>query len=72
VSKRRPFSFKKRKVGWVVLGLKISGEKGGVGRCLFVTQQFSTQLPQNVTAVCGIGCLACQDEFFMNNSLDVK
>jgi hypothetical protein len=22
--------------------------------------------------VCGIDCLACQDEFFMNNPLDIK
>jgi hypothetical protein len=25
-----------------------------------------------VTGVCGIGCLACQDQFFVNNPLDVK
>jgi hypothetical protein len=31
-----------------------------------------TQLPQNATIVCGIDCLACQDEFFENNLLDVK
>jgi hypothetical protein len=30
------------------------------------------QSPQNFTVVCGIDCLACKDEFFMNNSLDVK
>jgi hypothetical protein len=28
--------------------------------------------PRNVTAVCGIDCLACQDEFFVNNPLGVK
>jgi hypothetical protein len=27
---------------------------------------------QNVTVICGIGYLACQDEFFVNNPLDVK
>jgi hypothetical protein len=31
-----------------------------------------TQSPQNITVVCGIDCLACQDEFFANNPLDVK
>jgi hypothetical protein len=31
-----------------------------------------TQLPLNITAVCGIDCLAYQDEFFVNNSLNVK
>jgi hypothetical protein len=25
-----------------------------------------------VTIVCGIDCLACQDEFFVKNTLDVK
>jgi hypothetical protein len=31
-----------------------------------------TQSPQNVTAVCGIDCLVCQDEFFVNNPFHVK
>jgi hypothetical protein len=31
-----------------------------------------TQSPKIVTAVWGIDCLACQDEFFVNNPLDVK
>jgi hypothetical protein len=31
-----------------------------------------TQSPHNTTAVCGIDCLACQDEFFMNSPLDFK
>jgi hypothetical protein len=31
-----------------------------------------TQSPWNVTVVCGTDCLACQDEFFVNNPLDVK
>jgi hypothetical protein len=30
------------------------------------------QSPKNFTLICGIGCLACQDEFYVNNSLDVK
>jgi hypothetical protein len=28
--------------------------------------------PQNVTVVCGIDCLACHDQFFVNNHVDVK
>jgi hypothetical protein len=31
-----------------------------------------TQSPQNVKVVCGIDCLACHNEFFVNNLLDVK
>jgi hypothetical protein len=31
-----------------------------------------TQSPQNVTVVCGIDCLACQDEFFVDNPPYVK
>jgi hypothetical protein len=31
-----------------------------------------TQSLQNVTVVCRTDCLACQDEFFVNNPLDVK
>jgi hypothetical protein len=31
-----------------------------------------TYLPKNITVVCGIDCLACQDEFFMKNTLDVE
>jgi hypothetical protein len=30
------------------------------------------QLSQNVTVVCRIDCLTCQDEVFVNNPLDVK
>jgi hypothetical protein len=30
------------------------------------------QSPQNVTVVCGIDCLACQDEFFMNNPFNAQ
>jgi hypothetical protein len=29
------------------------------------------QSPCNVTVVCGIECLACQGEFFVNNPLDM-
>jgi hypothetical protein len=28
--------------------------------------------PQNATVVCGIDCMACQDELFVNNPIDVK
>jgi hypothetical protein len=31
-----------------------------------------TQWPQSITAACGIGCLACQDELFVNHPLDAK
>jgi hypothetical protein len=31
-----------------------------------------TQSPQNITVLCRIDCLACQDEFLLNNRLDVK
>jgi hypothetical protein len=31
-----------------------------------------TQSPSNVTVVCRVDCLACQDEFFVNNTLDAK
>jgi hypothetical protein len=30
------------------------------------------QSPYNVTAGCGTNRLACQDEFFVNNNLDIK
>jgi hypothetical protein len=53
-----------------------------VRRCIVVTATTSsvgaesahifTQLPHNVTAACGIHCLACQDEFLMDNPLNVK
>jgi hypothetical protein len=29
------------------------------------------QSPENNTVVCGIHCLACQDELFVNNPIDV-
>jgi hypothetical protein len=31
-----------------------------------------TQPPLNVTVVCEIDCFVCKDEFFVNNTLDVK
>jgi hypothetical protein len=31
-----------------------------------------TQTPSNDTVVCGINCLACQDEFLVKNPLDIK
>jgi hypothetical protein len=57
-----------------------------VRRCVVVIQQpvllspkfgakssnIFTQSQQNVTVVCGIDCLACQDELFVNNPLKVK
>jgi hypothetical protein len=66
--------------------VNIAGEKGSVRLCVVVMQQsvhlspnfgakcshIFTQSPQNVTIVCGIDCLACQDKFFVNNSLDAK
>jgi hypothetical protein len=67
-------------------GQKLPGVKGSVRRCIVVMQQpvlFSpkfevkslhifTQSPENVTVVCEVYCLACQDELFFNNPLDVK
>jgi hypothetical protein len=61
-------------------------EKGSVRRCVVMMQQpvilspnfrakfshISTLSPLHVTAVCGNDCLACHDEFFINNPLDVK
>jgi hypothetical protein len=70
----------------VVFGKKFPGEKGSVKRCVVVIQQqvllspkfgaksshIFTQSPTNVTVECGIDCLACQDELFVNDPLDVK
>jgi hypothetical protein len=64
----------------------VPGEKVRMRRCVVVMQQsvllspkfgaksshIFTQLPQNFTAVRGIDCLACQDELFVNSSLDIK
>jgi hypothetical protein len=36
------------------------------------SSQISPQSPYNITVVCGMYCLACQSEFFVNNLLDVK
>jgi hypothetical protein len=68
----------------VVSGQKFLGERGRV-RCDFVKQQAVSvakvrgevfahfnAVVQNVTAVCGTDSSACQDEIFVNNSLDVK
>jgi hypothetical protein len=60
--------------------------RGSVRRCVVVMQEpvlsFSKfaaksshifkQSPQRVTIICGIACLAWQDKFLVNNSLDVK
>jgi hypothetical protein len=70
----------------VVFGQKFSAEKGSVRRHVVVMQQsvllspkfgdksshIFMQSPQNVTVVCGIDCLAYQDEFFMNIPLEVR
>jgi hypothetical protein len=70
----------------VIFCQKIPAEKGGVRRFAVLMQQpyllsakfgaksshIFTQSPYNVIVVCGIDCLACQDEFFVNNFLDVK
>jgi hypothetical protein len=66
--------------------LKFTGENGSVKRCVVLMQQkvllfpkfgvksshIFMQSPLNVTVVCGIDCLAFQDEFFVNDPLDVK
>jgi hypothetical protein len=31
-----------------------------------------TQSPYNITVVCGIDCLVCQDELFLNNPIYVE
>jgi hypothetical protein len=65
---------------------KFHGEKGRLRWCIVVMRQpvilspkfrakyshIFTKAPQNITLVCRIDCLACQDEFFANNPLDVK
>jgi hypothetical protein len=70
----------------VVFGQKFSGEKGSVRQCVVVMQQpvflspmfrvksshILMQSPLNVTEVWRIDCFACQNEFFVNNPLDVK
>jgi hypothetical protein len=70
----------------VVLGQKFPSEKGNVRWCTIVVQQplllwpkFGakslhnfTQSLYNVTAVRRIGCLACQDKFFVNSPLNLK
>jgi hypothetical protein len=69
----------------VVFGKKkFPGEKVSARLCVVMMQQpvlllpkfgvKSThfQSPYNITVVCGIDCLACQEEFFVNNHTDVK
>jgi hypothetical protein len=68
----------------IFFGQKFDGEKESVGQCVVMLQQpvilspkfrakhILMQSPWNVTVVCGIDCLACQDKFFVNNPLDVK
>jgi hypothetical protein len=65
---------------------KNPGDMWRLRRCAIVMQQpvllspkFGTKsshnfthLPWNVTIVCGINCLACQDNFFVNSSPDLK
>jgi hypothetical protein len=64
----------------VAFGSNLPGEKGSVGLCVVVTLQkvllssnfgaksshIFTQSQLNFTVVCGIDCLACQGEFFMD------
>jgi hypothetical protein len=78
-------SVKRRNVGWVeddiyiVFRLKFPDEKGSVRRCFVVkvraevfAQSHAVAVKQNVTVVCGIDCLVYQEEFFVNNPLDIK
>jgi hypothetical protein len=67
-------------------GQKFPDETASVRRCavgmqqsILLTPKFVVkssrvfpQSPQNVVAICGIDCLACRDEFFVNNLRDVK
>jgi hypothetical protein len=71
---------------YVIFQQKFSGDKGSVRRCVVVMQQpvhlppkfgekslhIFKQAPHNITVVCGIDSLASQDEFFVNNPLDVE
>jgi hypothetical protein len=43
----------------------------GIGAAIWLKTNFG-QSQQNVTVVCRIECLACQDELFVNNPLDFK
>jgi hypothetical protein len=66
----------------VVFDEKCPGEKGSVRWCVVVMKQpvlsslkFGANchaLLKNVSLVCRMNCLACQDEFHVNNPLDVK
>jgi hypothetical protein len=69
-----------------VFGQKFPGEKGSLRQSVVMMQQpvllspkFRAksshnfmQSPQNVTVVCRLDCLACREEFFMNNPHDIK
>jgi hypothetical protein len=73
-------------VSHVVFGQKFPGEKGSVRRRVVVIQQQTllspkfraksshifTQSPSVLTVVCGIDCLACQEEFAVNIPHDVR
>jgi hypothetical protein len=79
---------KKNMVGTTVccFGKKVRGENRSVRRCIVFVQQpdvlspkveaksshIFTQSPQNITVVCRIHCLACQDEFFVSIPLMSK
>jgi hypothetical protein len=54
-----------------------SDEKGSASsvfevRCDVFAHFSAVAAKKKVTVVCGIGCLVCQDEFFVNNPLEVK
>jgi hypothetical protein len=71
---------------YVVFSQKFPGEKRSAKQCAVMIEQpvllspkfggkffnVFTQLPYNVTVVCGIDPLACHDVFFVNNTIDVK
>jgi hypothetical protein len=48
--------------------------KGSVRRCVVVIQQLVlvSRVRGKVFALCGIGCLACQDELIVSNALNIK
>jgi hypothetical protein len=84
LSKWWPFSFifsrGNRKVGWVgddshiIFGQRIPGEKRIVRWCVVLHQPvlLLSKVWDAVTVVFRIDCLVCQDEFFVNNPIDVK
>jgi hypothetical protein len=69
----------------VGFGQKFPGEKGSVRWCIVVMQQpvFSAKIRGKVFShfytvtvkchsICGIGCLACEDEFYVNIPVNAK